>query len=470
MSVNQHRSIFHKARNSGLFHPKIRASKSDQKQPRQRPAKAAPTAPSEPTPMFYSASVDSQQQEGVPSGGGAHGPAIALHHQQSQPQQSYTPLGTTSGTTQADIERLIDERLARRAATVQANSLTLNAASERQRQRNNKENRNSTKNKSKAAGGNNGEGLAALSAAVSGNANGAAAGPAVEEDDVETELMRDEKSAFELMKNLSGMDLINKAKKFEKEKNWVSCVQCYDNGIQELEKSLVPLTAANILNHNQIQFCQRTIDGYCRKLIKLQRVHARLLAKHERLTAPGLWCGAHNNALFPFLLWCVMQIFVFFVDVVMITADARRRTSSATRRANAHNRASSTMPQRPGSNKNKASNLKFRSERGGGGSSKKRNSIIRNNRSGSGSQSTRHLSAINDNAAIDENEERDVSSRPSGSGGGGGGSSGNNNSKHKKRNSVAKRRQMLNAKYVDVTLYCDSLSMRVGFSLKVVHS
>merc|ERR1719334_1957562 len=78
------------------------------------------------------------------------------------------------------------------------------------------------------------------------------------------------------------MQDIKKAEKFEKQSKWKECIEHYEKGVEELEKSLNTLEVAKILSEFQVQQCQQQIDAYCRNLIKLQRAHAKDIKKEER--------------------------------------------------------------------------------------------------------------------------------------------------------------------------------------------
>lgn len=93
---------------------------------------------------------------------------------------------------------------------------------------------------------------------------------------------REKKSAKQLMESLGGMNDIKKAEKFERDRRWKECVESYEKGIEDLEKSLKTLEIANILSQYQQQQCQQQIDEYCRNLIKIQREHKQEIEAAKR--------------------------------------------------------------------------------------------------------------------------------------------------------------------------------------------
>merc|ERR1712087_832088 len=93
---------------------------------------------------------------------------------------------------------------------------------------------------------------------------------------------RERKAAKQMMESLGGMADIKKAEKLEKQSKWKECIEHYEKGVEELEKSLNTLEGAKILSEFQVQQCQQQIDAYCRNLIKLQRAHAKDIKKEER--------------------------------------------------------------------------------------------------------------------------------------------------------------------------------------------
>merc|ERR1712087_6941 len=93
---------------------------------------------------------------------------------------------------------------------------------------------------------------------------------------------RERKAAKQMMESLGGMQDIKKAEKCEKERKWKECIEHYEKGVEELEKSLSTLQVAKILSEFQVQQCQQQIDAYCRNLIKLQRAHSKDIARESR--------------------------------------------------------------------------------------------------------------------------------------------------------------------------------------------